>query len=171
MPLTRPSDHMQSLSAGQTNNGVTAPPASVRAGDHGGRGPSNVSVGGSSYAAGMAIARIGSFVLDCPDPAALASFYGGLLDWKPDLDQRWAEVRSDDGQSIAFQQVDDYTAPDWPGQGQPQQVHLDVEVDDLDAAEAAVLGLGATKHEHQPGTTFRVFLDPAGHPFCLCKSD
>ena len=39
---------------------------------------------------------------------------------------------------------------------------------DLDAAEAAVLGLGATKHEHQPGATFRVFLDPAGHPFCLC---
>jgi hypothetical protein len=41
-------------------------------------------------------------------------------------------------------------------------------VDDLDVAEAAVLDLGATKHEHQPGTTFRVFLDPAGHPFCLC---
>ena len=49
-------------------------------------------------------------------------------------------------------------------------VHLDVVVDDLDAAEAAVLELGATKHEHQPGTTFRVFLDPAGHPVCLCLS-
>jgi hypothetical protein len=47
-------------------------------------------------------------------------------------------------------------------------MHLDVIVDDLDAAEAAVLSLGATKHEHQPGTSFRVFLDPAGHPFCLC---
>jgi hypothetical protein len=31
-----------------------------------------------------------------------------------------------------------------------------------------VLALGATKAQHQPGTTFRVFLDPAGHPFCLC---
>ena len=31
------------------------------------------------------------------------------------------------------------------------------------------LELGAIKHEHQPGTTFRVFLDPAGHPFCLCS--
>jgi predicted enzyme related to lactoylglutathione lyase len=118
----------------------------------------------------MAIARMASFVLDCPDPAALATFYGGLLDWKPDVDEGWAEVRSDNGQSIAFQKVDDYSAPDWPGQARPQQVHLDVEVDDLDAAEAAVLALGATKHEHQPGTTFRVFLDPAGHPFCLCKS-
>jgi len=50
----------------------------------------------------------------------------------------------------------------------PQQMHLDVIVDDLDVAETAVLALGATKHEHQPGTSFRVFLDPAGHPFCLC---
>jgi hypothetical protein len=50
----------------------------------------------------------------------------------------------------------------------PQQMHIDVMVEDLDVAEAAVLGLGATKHDHQPGTTFRVFLDPAGHPFCLC---
>ena len=40
----------------------------------------------------------------------------------------------------------------------------------LDSAEAAVIGLGATKHSHQPGTTFRVFLDPAGHPFCLCST-
>ena len=99
----------------------------------------------------------------------LASFYGGLLDWKADVDKGWAEVHSGDGRSIAFQQVEGYTAPDWPGQQIPQQVHLDVEVDDLDAAEAAVLELGATKHAHQPGTTFRVFLDPAGHPFCLCK--
>jgi predicted enzyme related to lactoylglutathione lyase len=118
----------------------------------------------------MAIARFASFVLDCPDPGVLASFYGSLLDWQPEVDEGWAEVRSSDGQTIAFQRVDGYTRPEWPGQEQPQQVHLDVEVDDLDAAEAAVLDIGATKHGHQPGTTFRVFLDPAGHPFCLCKS-
>ena len=47
-------------------------------------------------------------------------------------------------------------------------MHLDVLVDDIDTAEAAVLDLGATKPDHQPGTSFRVFLDPAGHPFCLC---
>jgi hypothetical protein len=52
--------------------------------------------------------------------------------------------------------------------GVPQQMHLDVIVDHLDVAEAAVLDLGATKLEHQPGTSFRVFLDPAGHPFYLC---
>ena len=47
-------------------------------------------------------------------------------------------------------------------------MHLDVMVQDFDSAEPAVLELGATKHEHQPGTSFRVYLDPAGHPFCLC---
>lgn len=52
----------------------------------------------------------------------------------------------------------------------PQQFHLDVMVDDLDAAEAAVLELGARKAAHQPETTFRVFLGPAGHPFCTCIS-
>jgi hypothetical protein len=118
----------------------------------------------------MAIARFPSFVIDCPDAGALAAFYGRLLDWEPKVDDGWAEIQSGDGPSISFQQVDDYTAPAWPGQDVPQQIHLDVEVDDLDTAEAAVLELGASKHPHQPGTTFRVFLDPAGHPFCLCQS-
>jgi len=117
---------------------------------------------------GMAIARYPSIVIDCPDPGALAAFYATMLDWKTEVQADWVDIRADYGQCISFQQVDDYTAPEWPGQEHPQQMHLDVVVDDLDAAEAAVIALGATKHEHQPGTTFRVFLDPAGHPFCLC---
>jgi hypothetical protein len=121
----------------------------------------------------MAIARFPSIVLDCPDPVALATFYGSMLDWKVDLSNLdeadgWFDVKADYGQCLSFQQVADYKAPKWPGQEVPQQMHLDVVVDDLDAAEAAVIELGATKHEHQPGTSFRVFLDPAGHPFCLC---
>ena len=84
-------------------------------------------------------------------------------------DGTWWQIRADYGDSMAFQAVEGYRAPQWPGQDSPQQMHLDVDVDDLDAGEAAVLELGATKHEHQPGTTFRVFLDPAGHPFCLCQ--
>jgi predicted enzyme related to lactoylglutathione lyase len=116
----------------------------------------------------MAIARFPSIVIDCPDPGSLAKFYGALLDWKVDVSSNWAEVRADYGQCISFQPVAGFTPPDWPTQEVPQQMHLDVMVDDLDVAEAEVLELGATKHEHQPGTTFRVFLDPAGHPFCLC---
>jgi hypothetical protein len=116
----------------------------------------------------MAIARFPGIVLDCPDPGALATFYGALLDWKTEVEADWADIRADYGQCISFQRVENYTRPQWPGQEVPQQMHLDVVVDDLDAAEAAAVELGATRHEHQPGTTFRVLLDPAGHPFCLC---
>ena len=59
----------------------------------------------------------------------------------------------------------------WPGSEAPQQLHLDFDVPDLDAAEAEVLALGARKAEVQPGRDFRVFLDPVGHPFCLVRAE
>ncbi|HET9128229.1 MAG TPA: VOC family protein [Propionibacteriaceae bacterium] len=118
----------------------------------------------------MAIARYPNVVIDCPDAAALGRFYANLLDWKLETDAGWADIRADNGNCISFQQVEDYLPPDWPGQLSPQQMHLDVLVDDLDTAEGEVLKIGATKPDHQPGTSFRVFLDPAGHPFCLCLS-
>lgn len=116
----------------------------------------------------MAIARIPNVVLDCPDPKSLAEFYGALLDWPVTGDGDWFTIRADYGDALHFQQVENFTPPQWPGQAQPQQMHLDFMVDDLDAAEPEALALGATKHEYQPGNDFRVFLDPAGHPFCLC---
>jgi hypothetical protein len=115
----------------------------------------------------MAIGRWPSLIIDCPDPGALATFYGAMLGWQVESSAGWAEIRTE-GQCISFQQVQDYRPPAWPTQQLPQQMHLDVIVDDLDVAEAAVLELGATRHQHQPGTSFRVYLDPAGHPFCLC---
>jgi predicted enzyme related to lactoylglutathione lyase len=123
-----------------------------------------------SYRGLMAIARFPTIVLDCPDPLALATFYGEILDWTLEVEEDWVELRADHGQCLGFQRVADYRAPEWPGQQSPQQMHLDLLVDDLDDGEVAVLALGATKHEHQPGQTFRVFLDPAGHPFCLVSS-
>ena len=118
----------------------------------------------------MAIARFPGLIIDCPDAGALADFYGSLLGWKAEVKPDWAEIRPENGgDCISFQQVDSgYRAPDWPGQEHPQQMHLDLMVEDLDAGEAAALALGAVKAGFQPGTTFRVFLDPAGHPFCLC---
>jgi predicted enzyme related to lactoylglutathione lyase len=119
----------------------------------------------------MAIARFPVVVLDCPAPAVMAEFYGALLGWNVESNgDDWSSIRADYGDSIQFQRVDPYTAPQWPDQAVPQQMHIDVNVDDLDEAEAAVLQLGAIKHAHQPGITFRVFLDPAGHPFCLCSA-
>ena len=116
----------------------------------------------------MAIARFPSFVIDCPDADQLARFYAELLGWTLSPQDGWVDIRGQDGGCISFQQVEDYRRPSWPGQDHPQQMHLDAIVDELDAGEAAVTELGAVRAEHQPGTSFRVFLDPAGHPFCLC---
>jgi hypothetical protein len=112
-----------------------------------------------------------TYVLDCPDARALADFYAALtgLPAAYDPEDGWAEVNNGERSTLAFQEVTDYNPPEWPGQDVPQQAHLDFYVTDLDAGEAAVLELGARKHDVQPGTSFRVFLDPAGHPFCLCQ--
>ncbi|MFN8167453.1 MAG: VOC family protein [Candidatus Nanopelagicales bacterium] len=126
----------------------------------------------------MAVARDPYTVLDCADVRPSAELYGALLGWEVEVDDdgSWANVRSpeDRMRKIAFQRVEGYRPPQWPGQEHPQQLHVDVWVDDIDAAEAQTLALGAVKHEHQPdgaaSTNFRVFLDPAGHPFCLCQA-
>ncbi|MFC4112133.1 VOC family protein [Nonomuraea zeae] len=119
------------------------------------------------------IAQLRSIVFDCPDPKALAGFYADLLGWPVTFaEDDWAVV-ADSGSSsrLAFQLAPDHVPPVWPDPERPQQIHLDLTVGDLDAAEAEAIKIGAVKHEHQPSEkdSFRVFLDPAGHPFCLCR--
>ena len=117
------------------------------------------------------IGRLEKTVLDCPDPPALAAFYAELLGMRineDDGDGAWVVIGRDVGlRELTFQRADPYVPPRWPDPQSPQQEHLDIRVDDVDAAEGAVLGLGATRipNEHENG--FRVFADPAGHPFCL----
>lgn len=119
-----------------------------------------------------AIASLGTVVVDCADPLALAGFYsrvtGRPVD--PGSEASWAQIEFPGGIGVAFQQVPDFVAPTWPGGDHPQQFHLDFYLAVLDEGERQVLALGATKDEHQPGTTFRVFRDPEGHPFCLCQA-
>ena len=116
------------------------------------------------------IGRLAVLAIDCPDHRSLAAFYSALTGLPvgddDDGDDDWIELVND-GPTLAFQRVDDYVAPAWPGSARPQQAHVDVHVLDLDVAEDAVIALGATKAGYQPGTTFRVYLDPVGHPFCL----
>jgi hypothetical protein len=121
----------------------------------------------------MAIAEMRAVVLDCPSPRRLADFYRELIGWEVDPAHTDGEgwISLTDGSSrISFQQVEDYRPPDWPSSAMPQQFHLDLTVADLDEAEGPTVALGATKAEVQPSEKddFRVFLDPAGHPFCLC---
>jgi catechol 2,3-dioxygenase-like lactoylglutathione lyase family enzyme len=120
------------------------------------------------------IARLSLVALDCPDPLALARFYGAITGWPVDDDkvewdgtEEWVQLRSSTGATLAFQRAAHHQPPVWPGDEHPQQLHLDFDVPDLDAGERAVLELGARKADVQPGTSFRVYLDPAGHPFCL----
>jgi catechol 2,3-dioxygenase-like lactoylglutathione lyase family enzyme len=116
------------------------------------------------------VGRLSVTALDCPDPRSLAEFYAAITGWPvdedDDTDDTWVQ-RSGGGPTLAFQRVPDHRPPAWPGIEHPQQVHVDFDVPDLDVAEAEVIALGARKANHQPGTTFRVFLDLAGHPFCL----
>ena len=119
-----------------------------------------------------AIARLTVFALDTPDPQALAAFYRALTGWELDYDGGdWVKLKSDGGATLAFQLAPDHRPPTWPTGDRPLQAHLDFEVADLDASEPKVLALGATKAAYQPGQDFRVYLDPAGHPFCLCQAD
>ncbi|GGJ99342.1 glyoxalase [Streptomyces camponoticapitis] len=119
------------------------------------------------------IGKLQCVVLDCPDAGDLARFYQALLGGAVNRsDPRWAvgdgfaTLHTGDGLVFAFQRVAGYRAPRWPDQAHPQQFHLDLDVGDIDRAHEQVLALGATLlRVDQAG--WRVFADPAGHPFCL----
>ncbi|HEV3267458.1 MAG TPA: VOC family protein [Acidimicrobiales bacterium] len=112
--------------------------------------------------------RLGSVSLDCADPQTLADFWaellGGTIAYTSD---DFVAVKLD-GAWISTVRVDDYVRPDWPDGSPPKQIHLDLAVDDLDEAEGTALRLGAQKASAQSSPdNWRVFIDPAGHPFCL----
>jgi catechol 2,3-dioxygenase-like lactoylglutathione lyase family enzyme len=114
-------------------------------------------------------------VLGTPEPRALAEFYQQLLGWPFGAEEDdWVTLRQPDANfSLAFQLEDAHTPPVWPAgrDEQQMQAHLDIEVDDLDAAVAFASERGATLAEHQPQDDVRVLLDPAGHPFCIWVSE
>jgi catechol 2,3-dioxygenase-like lactoylglutathione lyase family enzyme len=114
---------------------------------------------------------LSGIVLDAPDAGSLADFYRRLLGWAVEQDEPgWAKLRAPDGgPGLSFQTESAYVRPTWPaGPGDQQMsVHLDIKVDDLDAAGEHALREGAVLAEFQPQDDVRVYLDPAGHPFCL----
>ncbi len=119
----------------------------------------------------MPIAEFALVALDCPEPAALAAFYQSIVGGEikaSTASAEWVRLQTPSGSDLGFQRDPGYTAPEWPD-GPPQQAHLDFDVPDLDAGERAVIALGAERATTQPSPDeWRVFTDPAGHPFCLC---
>ena len=115
--------------------------------------------------------RLNTVVIGCPDPRELATFYERLLGWARFTDKPgWVQIRPPViGTGLSFQLEEDFIAPAWPAEHGAQQMmmHLDIATDDLDAAVARALELGAQLSEHQPNEHVRVLVDPVGHHFCL----
>ncbi len=109
--------------------------------------------------------------LEAPDPQALADFYAAVLGWPvAQRDEHGAAIQVADTNSfISFQEAETYVPPVWPAEpgGQLMMMHIDVAVDDVEAAVAAAQELGATLAGYQPQEDCKVLIDPAGHPFCL----
>jgi predicted enzyme related to lactoylglutathione lyase len=113
--------------------------------------------------------------LEAPDPSSLAAFYSELLGWPICHEEAGTAILAAPEGSIyvVFQQATDYHAPVWPpvdGEQRPM-MHFDFQVGDLESAVDEALALGATLAAAQPQDNVRVLLDPAGHPFCLCRDD
>lgn len=109
-------------------------------------------------------------VLDAADLAEVSSFWARLLGGTVDADDDWHTVRTEQGPRIAVQRAPEHVPPEWPD-GLPQQVHLDLYVDDPDAAHEEALAAGARvlqTADTSAASGFQVYADPAGHPFCLC---
>ncbi|MFD3610954.1 VOC family protein [Streptomyces atroolivaceus] len=122
----------------------------------------------------MPIATYSLVALDCPDPRSLAAFYQAVLGGEiTKYDEEWYDLHVPGGARIAFQRAPDHRPPEWPrGDRNSQQEHLDFDVTDIDRAQEEVLALGATPLDLDDGDGargFRVYADPAGHPFCLCR--
>ncbi|MEU1406630.1 VOC family protein [Streptomyces sp. NPDC005728] len=123
------------------------------------------------------IADLQCVVLDCSEPTELAEFYQMLLggavnqeDRRWALGEGWATLHTPSGLVLAFQRVADYMPPQWPDSTRPQQFHLDFGVADLDRAQEQVLASGARMlDDGSGGRSWRVYADPAGHPFCLVR--
>ncbi len=121
--------------------------------------------------AGAPWLSLATVVLDCPDAHALADFYSRLLGWEVTLSEPdWVLLRCPTGGTgLSFQSEEWYRPPVWPEEPGEQQkmLHLDILVDDLDAAGAHAVAAGAVLADYQPQADVRVYRDPAGHPFCL----
>ena len=116
-------------------------------------------------------ARLAMLSLDSADSRADAAFWSAMLGWEVvAVEDDYAMLAGPD-HALGFGTVADYQPPGWPNAHGSKQFHLDLAVEDLEAAEARALELGATLADPQPGETWRVLLDPSGHPFCLTRAE
>jgi predicted enzyme related to lactoylglutathione lyase len=109
-------------------------------------------------------------VFDAADLGAESSFWAGVLEGTVDADDDWHMVMVDGAPRVGVQLAPDDVPPDWPDGSPPQQIHMDLWVDDFPTAHDRVTSLGAKVLQEAvrgEGDSFQVYADPAGHPFCL----
>jgi predicted enzyme related to lactoylglutathione lyase len=110
-------------------------------------------------------------VFDAAELSTESSFWAGVLGGTVDAEDDWHMVLVDGNPRVGVQLAPGHTAPEWPD-GNPQQIHLDLWIDDIEAAHEQVMALGAKLLKPAPpgdsADNFQVYADPAGHPFCLC---
>ncbi|MCK2219190.1 VOC family protein [Actinomadura sp. ATCC 31491] len=112
---------------------------------------------------------IATVVIDCADPRALAAFYARLTGWTPSGDDPGFVTLEGGPVMLAFQRVDGYRGPGWPGPA--KHAHLDLAVPDVESAVRRIAELGGAIPAEQPGGgEWTVALDPEGHPFCLTRA-
>jgi catechol 2,3-dioxygenase-like lactoylglutathione lyase family enzyme len=109
-------------------------------------------------------------VFDAPDLAAESSFWAGLLGGTVVAEDDWHSVVVDGEWRLGIQLAPDHVPPEWPN-GMPQQMHLDLHIDDLQSAHEEAIALGARLLQRaddlEAAEGFQVYADPAGHPFCI----
>ena len=110
-------------------------------------------------------------VFDAAGLTAESTFWAAVLGGTVDLDDDWHMICADGQPRMGVQLAPDHVPPEWPD-GAPQQIHLDLYVDDVKAAHDEVMSLGAKllrpADDIESAEGFQVYADPAGHPFCLC---
>jgi predicted enzyme related to lactoylglutathione lyase len=111
-------------------------------------------------------------VFDAADLEAESTFWAGVLEGTVDAEDDWHMVMVDGAPRVGVQLAPNHVPPDWPDGKPKQQIHLDLWVEDFDAAHDRVTALGARvlkpAQDVDSRDNFQVYADPAGHPFCLC---
>ncbi|WP_392543351.1 VOC family protein [Oryzobacter telluris] len=116
----------------------------------------------------MALATLKMVTLDSTDARRDAAFWSAVLGWDvAAVEDEYAMLSGPGGMALGLGTLADHEPPGWPNEHGSKQFHFDLAVEDLDAAASDIVGLGATLPDEQPGETWRVLLDPSGHPFCL----
>ena len=105
--------------------------------------------------------------IDCADPGKEAAFWAAALGWTVAFTDDDYGLVTNGSQRLGFGRVEGWVPPAWPDPNGSKQFHLDLAVEDLAAAEARMIELGATRATPQPSESWIVMKDPDGHPFCL----